>query len=107
MEAQKKLQREREKNQETITDPTSLDYRYTVSTNKYDFSPQQVFNDATKTYIQLKDNLQEMPSLYLKDGNNLLLVNYRVKGNFLVVDRLFNEGELRIGNKKVIIKKKK
>ena len=48
-----------------------------------------------------------MPSLYLKDGNNLLLVNYRVKGNFLVVDRLFNEGELRIGNKKVIIKKKK
>ena len=107
MEAQKKLQREREKNQETITDPTSLDYRYTISTNKYDFAPQQVFNDATKTYIQLKDNLQEMPSLYLKDGNNLLLVNYRVKGSFLVVDRLFNEGELRIGNKKVIIKKKK
>lgn len=107
METQKKLQKEREKTQETITDPTSLDYKYTISTNKYDFAPQQVFNDATKTYIQLKENLQEMPSLYLKDGNNLLLVNYRVKGNFLVVDRLFNEGELRIGNKKVIIKKKK
>ena len=88
-------------------DPTSLDYGYTLSTNKYNFAPQQVFNDSKKTYIQLKENLQEMPSLYIKDGNKLLLVNYRTKGNYLVVDRHFTEAELRIDNKKVIIKKKK
>ena len=48
-----------------------------------------------------------MPSLYIKDGNKLLLVNYRVKGSYLIVDRLFTEAELRIDNKKVIIKKKR
>ena len=88
-------------------DPTSLDYGYTISTNKYNFAPQQVFNDSKKTYIQLKEDIQETPSLYIKDGNKLLLVNYRTKGSFLVVDRLFYEAELRIDNKKVIIKKKR
>lgn len=107
MEAQKKFVEERENSQETIMDPTSLDYGYTISTNKYNFAPQQVFNDSKKTYIQLKEDIQETPSLYIKDGNKLLLVNYRTKGSFLVVDRLFYEAELRIDNKKVIIKKKR
>ena len=84
-----------------------LAYGYTISTNKYNFAPQQVFNDSKKTYIQLKEDIQETPSLYIKDGNKLLLVNYRTKGSFLVVDRLFSEAELRIDNKKVIIKKKR
>ena len=43
MEAQKKFVQERENSQETIMDPTSLDYGYTISTNKYNFAPQQVF----------------------------------------------------------------
>ena len=102
MEIQKKFVQERENSQETIMDPTSLDYGYTISTNKYNFAPQQVFNDSKKTYIQLKEDIQETPSLYIKDGNKLLLVNYRTKGSFLVVDRLFSEAELRIDNKKVI-----
>lgn len=63
--------------------------------------------DKDKTYIHLKENLQEMPSLYIKDGNKLLLVNYRVKGSYLIVDRLFTEAELRIDNKKSNYKKEK
>lgn len=103
----KKLLAEKEAREEKITDPTALNYRYTLSTNKYHFSPDQVFNDKTKTYILLKEDLQEMPSLYIKEGKNLLLVNYRKKGNYLIVDRLFDEAELRIENKKVMIKRKK
>lgn len=103
----KKLLSEKEAREEKIIDPTSLNYNYTLSTNKYNFSPEQVFNDKTKTYILLKEELQEMPSLYIKEGKNLLLVNYRKKGNYLIVDRLFDEAELRIENKKVIIKRKK
>lgn len=107
MEAQKKFEEERENSQETIFDPTSLNYKYVLSTNKYNFAPQQVFNDERRTFIQLKENLQEMPSLYIKDGKKLILVTYRTKGNYLVVDRLFDEAELIIDNKKVIIKKKR
>lgn len=87
-------------------DPTELNYNYVLSTNKYDFTPKDVFNDKTKTYIVMKDNLQEMPTLYIVDGKNLLLVNYRTKGNFIIVDRLFDKAELKIGDKKIIIKKK-
>lgn len=102
-----KLLEEKEAREEEISDPTSLNYRYTLSSNKYHFSPEQVFNDKTKTFILLKEDIQEIPSLYIKEGKNLLLVNYRKKGNYLIVDRLFDEAELRIENKKVIIKRKK
>lgn len=102
-----KLRLERERTQERIVDPLSLNYNYTLSTNKYNFCPSQVFNDKVKTYIILKDTLQEMPSLYIKEGKDLLLVNYRVKNNYLIVDRLFDKAELRLGKKKVIIRRKK
>ena len=34
------------------------------------------------------------------DGNTAELVNYRVSGNHMVVDRLFTSAELRLGRKK-------
>ena len=34
----------------------------------------------------MKSHLQELPALYMREGKQLLLVNYRVKGNYLIVD---------------------
>lgn len=87
-------------------DPSKLNYNYSVSTKKYEFVPSSIFDDGTKTYLVMKDNLQELPAFYMKEGNKLLLVNYRVKGNYLIVDRTFTEGALILGNKKVIIKRR-
>ena len=47
-----------------------------------------------------------MPVLYVKDGKELLIVNYRIKNNFMVVDRLFDNAELRLGNNVIKIKRK-
>jgi len=35
----------------------------------------------------------------VKSGGETALVNYRVKGRYYVVDRLFEEAELRLGEK--------
>ena len=98
----KKIETEEEMSK---VDPSKLNYHYTVSTKKYDFTPSTIFDDGSKTYIVMKKNLQELPALYMKEGSNLLLVNYRVKGNYLIVDRTFSEGALILGNKKIVIKR--
>ena len=88
----------------------NLNYDYTLSTKKYRFSPSQVFDDGKKTIIILKENLQELPVLYiLDDSKEGYVVNYRIKGQGkqLIVDRLFDKAELVLDRKKVIIKKKK
>lgn len=42
----------------------------------------------------------EAPPLFLVDGKGeSQLVNYRVKGRFYVVDRIFDVAELRLGTK--------
>ena len=99
----------KEENEEKI-DMDNLNYDYTLSTNKYRFSPSQVFDDGKKTIIILKENLQELPVLYiLDDSKEGYVVNYRIKGQGkqLVVDRLFDKAELVLDRKKVIIKRKK
>ncbi|MCF0171878.1 MAG: TrbG/VirB9 family P-type conjugative transfer protein [Fusobacterium varium] len=90
----------------TRVDPSKLNYNYSVSTKKYEFVPSTIFDDGTKTYFVMKENLQELPALYMQEGNKLLLVNYRVKGNYLIVDRTFKEGALILGKKKVVVKKR-
>ena len=42
-----------------------------------------------------------MPPLFVTGaGGQVELVNYRVAGRFLVVDRLFDRAELRLGDRK-------
>lgn len=105
----KLAQRQKQETQEemSLMNPNKLNYAYTVSTKKYEFVPSTIFDDGKKTFLVMKENLQELPALYMKEDKKLLLVNYRVKGNYLVVDRTFEEGALILGNKRVTIKRKK
>lgn len=88
------------------TDPANLHNNYSVSTKRYEFSPSSVYDDGNKTFIVMKKELQEMPAFYVKNGKELLLVNYRTKGNYIIIDRTFKEGVLMLGKKRVIIKRK-
>ncbi len=65
--------------------------------------PTRVFDDGQKTYIEFPPNLgtTEAPPLFVLaegDGDAAQLVNYRVRGRFYVVDRLFDRAELRLGS---------
>lgn len=77
----------------------NLNFRYRV-TGKVAFMPARVFDDGAKTYIQFPDSLPvgEAPPLFVQGSQGVTaLVNYRVKGNTYIVDRLFAAAELRLG----------
>lgn len=63
----------------------------------------RAFDDTNKVYIEFPSRIDqgEAPPLFVvgPEGNSEL-VNYRVKGNYYVVDRLFAAAELRLGQKK-------
>ena len=66
-------------------------------------STLRVVDDGQKIYIQFPEGLavSEAPPLFITDGDDKIgkLVNYRVKGEYYIVDRLFDFAELRLGEK--------
>lgn len=95
-----------------MSSPEDLDFGYRIKDKDGDTSgwkPTIVFANKKigKTYIKMPDTLRtsEAPVLFLKSGKKLLIVNYRIKNNYYIVDRLFKEAELRVGEAVVQIKK--
>jgi len=84
-----------------VLDATALRFGYKLeSKDPPRWMPLQVFDDGAKTYIQLPPTLAttEAPALFIKSQEGTTqLVNYRVKANWYIVDRLFEEAELRVG----------
>ena len=66
--------------------------------------PERAFDDGRQVFIQFPPGIGqgEMPPLFIigPEGNTSQLVNYRVRGNYMIVDRLFAAGELRLGGGK-------
>lgn len=84
-------------------DPAKLDFSYRLSGSNPPWKPVQVFDDGAKTYLLFPETIaqSELPPLFLiGDRNKAELVNYRVSGRYMVVDRLFSAAELRLGTKK-------
>ena len=77
-----------------------LRFRYEISGDTPPWRPVRVFDDTHKVYIQFPRRLDqgEAPPLFVvgPDGENQL-VNYRMRGNYYIVDRLFAAAELRLG----------
>ena len=64
--------------------------------------PLQVFDDGHKTFIRFPAAMldREAPALFVVSSTgDTQLVNYRVKADTYVVDRLFESAELRLGQK--------
>jgi P-type conjugative transfer protein TrbG len=80
-----------------------LKFRYQLAGDRPHWRPERVFDDGRKVYIQFPARLDQgdAPALFVigRDGR-AQLVNYRMMGNYYVVDRLFAKAELRLGEKK-------
>ena len=85
---------------DTGLDIDELRFRYAVTGDNPPWRPVRVFDDTHKVYIQFPARLDqgEAPPLFVvgPDGDNQL-VNYRVRGRYYIVDRLFAAAELRLG----------
>lgn len=79
----------------------NLHFHYEVSGDSPAWRPLRAFDDGQKVYIELPHAISqgEAPPLFLvgADGGNEL-VNYRTRGNYYIVDRLFAAAELRLGS---------
>lgn len=105
--------------EEVITEeaisPEKINFGYSVKSNagvfsnEYPWTPSKAFDDGTKTYIQVNKKMRsnETPALFIKErSGELNLVNYRLKGEYFVVDRLFEQAELRNGAEEIVTIKK-
>ena len=84
-------------------DPEELRFDYSIKGDTPNWRPTRVFDDGQKIYIEFPKGLavSEAPPLFITYGDDNIgkLVNYRVKGEFYIVDRLFDFAELRLGEK--------
>jgi type IV secretion system protein VirB9 len=81
----------------------SLNFNYSihVESGEPKWTPIQVFDDGRRTFIRFAADMlvREAPALFVLRDKETQLVNYRVKRDTYVVDRLIDAAELRVGQK--------
>ena len=81
----------------------NLNFKYQISGDSPDWKPLRAFDDGAKVYIQFPSTIgqSELPPLFvLGSRGDAQLVNYRVRSPYYIVDRLFDQAELRLGDAK-------
>ncbi len=83
-------------------DVSNLQFRYEITGDAPAWRPLTAFDDGSKVYIEMPKALPqgEAPPLFVigPEGEGQL-VNYRVRKNYYIVDRLFAAAELRLGGR--------
>ena len=78
----------------------ALNFRYRIEGDNPAWRPLRAFDDGRQVFIEFPRGIGqgEMPPLWVIGAEGgAELVNYRVQGNHMVVDRLFAAAELRLG----------
>jgi type IV secretion system protein VirB9 len=84
-------------------DIAALNFRYRLEGDGPPWKPLRAFDDGAQVFIEFPAGIAqgEMPPLFVVGPAGAgELVNYRVQGRYMVVDRLFAAAELRMGDKK-------
>jgi type IV secretion system protein TrbG len=82
-------------------DALNFDYAIQVVKGTPAWTPVQVFDDGRRTFVRFPSAmvLREAPALFVLRDSETQLVNYRVKNDTYVIDRLIDAAELRVGQK--------
>lgn len=80
----------------------NVNFRYAIDGDRAPWRPLRAFDDGRQVFIEFPRGIGqgEMPPLFVvgPEGNTSELVNYRVRGHHMIVDRLFAAAELRYGS---------
>ena len=69
--------------------------------------PSMVFHDGRKTYIKFPSYVQDAPALFVMEEGTPRIINYRVKGNYYITDKVIDQAQLRSGlvnNRQTIVR---
>jgi len=78
----------------------ALNFRYAIEGDRPPWRPLRAYDDGRQVFIEFPRGIVqgEMPPLWVIGAEGgAELVNYRVRGNHMIVDRLFAAAELRLG----------
>ncbi len=78
----------------------ALAFRYRIEGDSPPWRPVRAFDDGKQVFIAFSSGIAqgEMPPLWVIGAQGEgQLVNYRVRGSYMIVDRLFAAAELRLG----------
>lgn len=84
-------------------DLATLNFRYAIDGDRPDWRPLRAFDDGVRVFIEFPESIAqgELPPLFVIGAKGEAeLVNYRVSGRYMIVDRLFARAELRLGGRK-------
>lgn len=73
-------------------------FSYTISGSEY-IAPIRIFDDGEFTYFQFPSMSTDVPAFFLvdKEGHEAL-INYRVEGKYIVIERIASQFTLRHGS---------
>ncbi len=100
--AEQEARRKEEFEASQITPVESIEalyFDYRIIGGDPNMRPTRVVDDGKKTYLQMTPNAapRELPALVIVGPKGPEMVNYRVKGDMYIVDRLFERGALILG----------
>uniref|UniRef100_UPI000E34A7A1 P-type conjugative transfer protein TrbG n=1 Tax=Blastomonas sp. UPD001 TaxID=2217673 RepID=UPI000E34A7A1 len=87
----------------TGIDPAALNFRYLIEGDRAPWRPARAFDDGRQVFIEFPVGIAqgEMPPLFVTGpAGDTELVNYRVRGRYMVVDQLFAAAELRLSDRR-------
>ncbi len=80
-----------------------LNFNYTISGSEQ-YAPLRIFDDGEFTYFQFKNKNADLPAFYwVDDEGNEAVINYRTRGDYIVVERVSKRMSLRHGNQVVCV----
>jgi type IV secretion system protein VirB9 len=78
----------------------ALNFNFSIEGDRPEWRPIRAFDDGRQVFIEFPPDVSEAPPLFvIGSSGKPELVNYRVRGRYYVVDRLFSVAELRLGEK--------
>lgn len=84
-------------------DVSALQFGYMIEGDRAPWRPVRAFDDGHQVFIEFPPGVAqgEMPPLFVIGTSGTgELVNYRVRDRYMIVDRLFDAAELRLGDRK-------
>jgi type IV secretion system protein VirB9 len=86
-----------------LRDLSSYNFNYQYTGEKI-IAPTKVFDDGIFTYLEFSSQNSEAPAIYSVDSEGFeSLVNYRIAGKYMIVEKVSSQFTLRNGNSIVCV----